>query len=119
MNSCMVLGQWGFLAHDRDEVYIPQFSDISSRNYVGCGVITRHVLAVKGVGSVKFQLELGGYLELDKVLYVLELLVKFISLFYFETDGCGIVLSQGNVYLYPKGIPSNPIVLLGVWLERL
>jgi hypothetical protein len=32
---------------------------------------TRHVLAVEGVGSVRFQLESGGYLELAEVLYVL------------------------------------------------
>jgi hypothetical protein len=34
------------------------FSEIDSSNYVGCcGVRTRHVLVVEGVGSVRFQLE--------------------------------------------------------------
>jgi hypothetical protein len=46
------------------------FSEIDSGSYVGCGVSTIHVLAVEGVGSVRFQLDSGGYLELAEVLYV-------------------------------------------------
>jgi hypothetical protein len=66
---------------------------------VGCRVSTRHVLAVKLVGSVKFKLELGGYLELAKVLYVPELPVNLLSVSSFEIDGRGIVFSQGLAYL--------------------
>jgi hypothetical protein len=78
-----------------------------------------HVLAVKGVGSVKFQLESGGYLELVEVLYVPELSVNLLSVSTFEIDGCGIVFSQGLAYLYPEGISSDTSVLLGVQSERL
>jgi hypothetical protein len=86
---------------------------------LGCGVSTIHDLVVKGVGSVKFQLKSIGYLELAEVLYVLELLVNFLSVSSFEIDGCGIVFSQGLAYLYLEGISSNPCVFLGVRSERL
>jgi hypothetical protein len=95
------------------------FSEIGSGNYVGCGVSTRHVLAVEGVGSVRFQLESGGYLELAEVLYVPELSMNLLSVSSFEIDGCGIVFSQGLAYLYPEGISYDPCVLLGVLSKRL
>jgi hypothetical protein len=56
------------------------FSEINSGNNVGCGVSTIHVLVMKGIESVKFQLEPGGYLELVEVLYVLELSVNLLSI---------------------------------------
>jgi hypothetical protein len=47
---------------------------------------TRHVLDVEGVGSFRFQLESGGYLELVEVLYVLEQSVNLLSISSFEID---------------------------------
>jgi hypothetical protein len=82
-------------------------------------VSTRHVLALEGFGSARFQLELGGYLELVEVLYVSKLSVKLLSLSSFEIDGCGIVFYQGNAYLYREGVSSDTSVLLGVRLEKL
>lgn len=62
------------------------FIEIDTSSYVGCGANTRHVLAVKGVGSVKFQLESRGSLELYGVLFVLELPVNLPSVLAFEVD---------------------------------
>jgi hypothetical protein len=76
------------------------FTEIDSGSYVGCGVSTRHVLAVEGVGSVKFQLESGGYLELVAVLYVPELPTNLLFVSSFEIDGCGIFfLSRTDVHI--------------------
>ena len=57
------------------------YSKLDSSSYVGCDVSTRHALVVKEVGSVKFQLESGGYLELAKVLYVPSLPMNILSPF--------------------------------------
>ena len=86
---------------------------------MGCGVNTKNVLDVKGVGSVKFQLESGGYLELVEVLYVPELPVNLLFVSNFKIDGCGIVFYQGLAYLYLEGVSFDKVVLLGVWSERL
>jgi hypothetical protein len=47
------------------------FSEIDLDYYVGCGASTK--LAVKWVGSLIFQVESRGFLELVEVLYVPEL----------------------------------------------
>lgn len=72
------------------------------------GVNTRHVLAVKGVGSVKFKLESDGFLKLDEVLYNPKLPMNLLSVSAFEIDGCGIVLHLGLVY----GVPISTGSLL-------
>ena len=95
------------------------YSKLDSGNFVGCNVSTRHVLAVKGVGSVKFQLESGGYLELVEVLYVPKLLMNILSISEFEMDGCGLVIHDEVVDLYRKGVSSDTKVLIGVRMERL
>lgn len=95
------------------------YSELGSRNYVGCGVSTSHVLAVRGVGSVKFQLESRGYLELVEVLYVPKLLINILSVLGFEMDRCGLVFHDGLVYLYLDGVSCDTKVFLGVRSEIL
>jgi hypothetical protein len=53
------------------------FSEIDSNCYVGCGASTR--FSMKGVGSMRFQLESGGFLELVKVFFVPEMPVNLLS----------------------------------------
>lgn len=45
------------------------------------------MLAIKEVGTVLFQLESRGYLELAGVMYVLELKVSFLPVSYLEDKG--------------------------------
>lgn len=80
------------------------YSELDSRSFVRCGVSTRHVLVVKGVGSVKFQLELDGYLELTEVLYVPKVPMNILFISRFEMDGCGLMFHDGVVDLYPEGV---------------
>ena len=74
------------------------FSEIDSDYRVGCGTSTMH--AMKGVGCVIFQLELREYLEVIKVLFVLELKVNFLSVSTLENEGCGVLFHQGQVLIY-------------------
>jgi hypothetical protein len=69
------------------------FSEIYLYFYVGCGDSTRH--AVKGVGCMIFQQELGGFLEVTEVLFVPKLLVNFLSISSLEVDVYGVVLFHG------------------------
>jgi len=50
--------------------------------YVGYGTNTRH--AVKGVGYVRFQIESGGFLGIEQMLFVPELKVSLLSVSTFE-----------------------------------
>jgi hypothetical protein len=84
---------------------------------VGCGDNTRH--AVKGVGCMRFQLDLGGFLELAKVFLVPYLEVNLISLSSLEVEGCGVVFFHRKFFLYPEGDNPKTIVYLGVQYERL
>jgi hypothetical protein len=79
------------------------FSEIDSDCYVGCGASTKHVLVVRGVGCVRFQLESRGFLELVEVLFVPELPVNLLSVSALDVDGCGVVFFRGLVFLYPEG----------------
>ena len=56
------------------------YTELSPGSVVGCGVCTRHRLAVKGVGKVRFRLESGGCMELVEVLYVPKLPMNILSI---------------------------------------
>jgi hypothetical protein len=60
--------------------------------HVYCGASTMH--AVKGVGCVRFQLELGGSLEVAEVLFVPELKVSLLSVSALEDEGYRVVFQK-------------------------
>ena len=97
----------------------PSYTELSLDRFVGCGVCTRHRLAIKGVGKVRFRLESGGCMELAEVLYVPKLPMNILSISEFEMDGCRLVYRDGVVDLYLEGISSGTKVLIGVRMERL
>jgi hypothetical protein len=69
-------------------------SETSSNYHVKNGACTRH--AVKGVGYVRFQLELGVSLEVDEVMYVLELKVNLLSISDLEDMGYEVMFVDGQ-----------------------
>jgi hypothetical protein len=93
------------------------FSEIDSDCYVGCGTNTRH--AVKGVGCVRFQLESGGSLEMEEMLFVPELKVNFLSVSSLEDEGYGVVFQHGQVLIYPERATQDTTIVHGVRYERL
>jgi hypothetical protein len=67
-------------------------------SYCCVGVGTDRQLAMKGVGSVRFQLESGGFLEVVGVLYVLEMMVNLLSMSSLEVDRFGVAFYCGRVW---------------------
>ena len=65
---------------------------------MNCGVGPQ--LAVKRVGRVRFQIELGGLLEVGEVLYILELIVNFLSVSTLDESGFGVVFYDGCVFIF-------------------
>jgi hypothetical protein len=62
------------------------------------GVGTDRQLAVKGVESVRFQLESRGFLEIVGVLYVPEMMVSLLSVSSLEVDRFGVAFYSGQVW---------------------
>jgi hypothetical protein len=83
------------------------------------GVGTGPQLAVKGGVSVRFQLESGGFLEVEGILYVPEMMVNLLSVSSLEVDGFGVAFYYGWVFLYPEGATPDTTGMLGVRYERL
>jgi len=76
-------------------------SEIDSDHHVVCGTSTMN--AVKGVGCVIFQLELGGSMEVEEVLFVSELKVRLLSVSSLEDKGYAFVFEYGHMLIYPEG----------------
>jgi hypothetical protein len=104
-------------AYDGMRSVFLSLSEIDSDCFVDSGVDSQ--LAVKGVGSVRFQLESGGFLEVAEVLFIPEMTVNLLSVSALEIDGFGVAFYCGWVFLYPEGATPDTTVLLGVKHERL
>ena len=74
--------------------------------------------AVRGVGSVRFQLEYGKFLELDGVLFVPGLRVNLLSLSALEDVGYCTLFKRGHVFIYRELDPFEPH-LIGDRVDRL
>ena len=76
-------------------------------------------LAVCGVGRVRFQLEYGGFLELDGVLFVLGLRVNLLSVSTLEDVGYCTLFKRGHVFIYREGAALVEPQLIGDRVDRL
>jgi hypothetical protein len=92
-------------------------SKINSDCFVDSGADSQ--LAVKGVGSVRFQLESGGFLEVFEVLFILEMTINLLSVSHLEIDGFGVAFFSRHVFLYLEGDSLDTTMFLGVMYERL
>jgi hypothetical protein len=71
--------------------------------------------AVKGVGCVRFQLESGGSLEVDEVLFVPELKVNLLSVSALEDMGYAVMFEDGQVLIRSEGADTqDATVRLGI-----
>ena len=75
--------------------------------------------AVRGVGRVRFQLEFGGFLELDGVLFVPGLRVKLLSVLALEDVGYCTLFKRGHVFIYREGMDLVEPKLIGDRVDRL
>ena len=62
--------------------------------------------AVRGVGRVRFQLEYGGFLELDGVIFVPGLRVNLLSVSALEDVGYCTLFKREHVFIYKEGVDS-------------
>jgi hypothetical protein len=88
-------------------------SEMGSDCHVKSRACTRH--AVKGVGCVRFQLELGVSLEVDEVvMYVPELKVNLLSISALEDMGYEVMFVDGQVHIRAEGATLDVAVRLGI-----
>jgi hypothetical protein len=66
--------------------------------HVGSEVETMH--AIKGVGCVRFQLELGGSVEVNEVMFVPGMMVNLLSVLVLEDDGYRVLFLDGQVFIH-------------------
>ena len=75
--------------------------------------------AVRGVGKLRFQLEYGGFLDLDGVLYVPGLRVNLLLVSTLEDVGYCTLFKRGHVFIYKEGVDPVEPQLIGDWVDRL
>jgi hypothetical protein len=68
---------------------------------------------VKGVGCIRFQLESGGSLEVDEVMFVPELTVNLLSMLALEDKGHAMMFEDGPVLIRLEGASLDAVVRLG------
>ena len=74
---------------------------------------------VCGVGNVRFQLEFGGLLEIDGVLFVPGLSVNLLSVSALEDVGYCILFKREHVFIYRQGVDPIELQLIGNRVDRL
>ena len=76
-------------------------------------------IAIQGVGTVRFQLDLREILEVHGVLFVPRMRVNKLSISSFEDEGYGMVVRSGRIFLYRRDEPVGTTILLGDRRDRL
>jgi hypothetical protein len=88
------------------------FTESDSDTYVELGVGTKH--AVKGTGTVPFQMESRGVLRVMNALWVPELRRSVLSVSAIEKKRFDIAFQDGQALIKPRGSSSNTAMVLGV-----
>ena len=74
---------------------------------------------IRGVKTVKFQLNLGEIIEVNRVLFVLGMKVSKLSMSSLEDDGYGLFVKTRQMFLYQIENPVGTTILLGNKRDRL
>jgi hypothetical protein len=106
--SCHMTGNW--------RVFLNITEIGPDRQVVNEGGMMR---AVRGVGRVRFQLDYGGFLELDGVLFVLGLRVNLLSVSALEDVGYCTLFKREHVFIYREGVDPVELQLIGDRVSRL
>jgi hypothetical protein len=95
----------------------PDFTKIGpGRQVVNEGGMAR---VVRGVGNVRFQLEFGGLLEIDGVLFVPGLSVILLSVSALQDVGYCVLFKRNHVFIYREGVDLVELQLIGNRVDRL
>jgi hypothetical protein len=68
---------------------------------------------VEGVGTMRFQLESGGFLELVDLLYVPKMKRKFLSVSFFDDMGFVVTFKGGKVLICSEGASPDTTINIG------
>jgi hypothetical protein len=74
--------------------------------HVKCGV--------EGVGRVRFYLDSGGSLEVEDVLYVLDMRRNFLSVSALEDKGYVVLFQNKHVFMHSEGASPDITINIGV-----
>ena len=69
-------------------------------------------IAIRGVGTIGFQLDLGEILEIHGVLFVPGMRVYKPSVSSFEDEGYGMMVRSGHVFVYRGDEPVGTTIIL-------
>jgi hypothetical protein len=106
--SCHMTGIW--------RVFLNITETGPDRRVVNEGGMAR---VVRGVGSVRFQLEFGGLLEFDGVLFVPGLRVNLLSVSALEDVGYCVLFKREHVFIYSEGVDPMELQLISNRVDRL
>ena len=70
--------------------------------------------AIKGTGSISFQLDSGIVLHIEEVLYVPGLKKNLIYVGTLESKGYRVLFMEGKAFLWPKDGELSSAVIIGV-----
>ena len=76
-------------------------------------------MAIRGAGTVRFQLELGEVLEIHRVLFVLGMRVSKLLVSSFEDEGYGMMVRYNHGFLYRRDEPFGSTIMLGAHRDML
>ena len=68
---------------------------------------------------MKFQVDLGNVLEVNRVLFVPDMKVSRLSMSSLEDDGYGLFVKSRQMFLYQVEKPGGTTILLGNRRDRL
>ena len=74
---------------------------------------------IRGVGTVKFQLDLGEILEIHEMLFVPGMRVSKLSKSSFEDEGYGMMVRSGHVFLYRRDEMVGTSIMLADCRDRI
>jgi hypothetical protein len=88
------------------------FTESYSNMHVELGMGTKH--AMKGFGTVSFQIESGGVSRVTDLLWVQELRRSVFSVSTIQNNGYDVLFHDGQALIGPRGSSLDTTVVLGV-----
>ena len=74
---------------------------------------------IRGVGTIRFHLDLGEILEMHRVLFVPRMRVSKASVSSFENEGYGMMVRSVHVFPHWRDEPVGTTIMLGDRRDRL
>ena len=87
-------------------------------HFIQTDVDSPHI-AIRGVGTIRFQLDLGEFLDIHGVLFVPRMRVRKLSVLSFKDDGFEMMIMSGHIFLYQGDEPVGTTILLGDCRDNL